>query len=190
MPFLLQELVEESSKSSRWAAERLDAEVRQFDNLAQTEAALEKLRQPIEEFLRVSTDYVLVRMPQIESHWASGLAHLRTQPSDSSGVSTLQTFLTAFESSLSLVLTVRRARPRIAAVLGTDSDWPEKLDALDRAEKRLLELAADAKKALQHRIEERQPSDPDRLAMGLKLAREGKVLSAGEARARYDSSRG
>jgi len=59
---------------------------------------------------------------------------------------------------------------------------------LDRAERRLLDLALQTKKALQHRTTEWQPSDLERLAKGLQLAKEGKVISADDALARYRGS--
>jgi predicted transcriptional regulator len=190
MPLLLQELVEESSKSNRWAAERLDAEAKQFDELPQTEAALQKLNHAAVAFITVAIDFAIARAEQADGFWKSGLALLRKEPTDDSAVSFFQTLLSSFESCLSVIHAVHRERPKLAAALRTEPELPKRLEELDRAERRLLELASDAKNALQHQIAARQPSDPDRLAKGLQLAREGKVVSADEARARYSRAQG
>ena len=42
----------------------------------------------------------------------------------------------------------------------------------------------DTNKAIEHRLQPWQPSDPERFALGLKLAREGKTISADEVRIR------
>src|SRR5438128_2582351 len=141
MPFLLQELVEETSKSNRWAADRLEAEARKFDELPRSEAALTELRQSVEGFFSVATEFVLRRVPQVEGFWQSGLSLLRKDPADDGAVSFLQSILGAVESCLKLVLTMRREGPRIGATLGMEPKWLERADELDRAEQKLLTMA-------------------------------------------------
>ena len=62
---------------------------------------------------------------------------------------------------------------------------PERLDELDQAEGRFEELAAEANAALEHRTKGWQPADPERLAQGLQMAREGEAVKSEEALARF-----
>jgi hypothetical protein len=183
---LLQELVEESSKSDHWAVEKLDAEARRFDEVERTEAGLQRLREVATAYVTVAAEFAINRVSQVEGYWKSSLAILSNKSIDeNAAVILLQSLLKSFESSLTMIQSVLRQRPKIAAALRTEQQWPKRFEELDHAERRLLEMASDAKKSLQHRTAWRQPSDPDRLAEGLELARQGKVVSADEVRARY-----
>jgi hypothetical protein len=66
MPLLLEDLVEESSKSNHWATERLDVEARQFDFLPTTDAALEKCREAAAALTTVATEFAISRVSQAE----------------------------------------------------------------------------------------------------------------------------
>jgi len=58
----------------------------------------------------------------------------------------------------------------------------DRLDELEHAEKWFSERIADIKKGIESRLNPWQPADPERFARELKLAREGKTVSADEAR--------
>ena len=76
---------------------------------------------------------------------------------------------------------------RVPQALGT---VPERLEELDQAAEWFQKRAAEVRLALEHRSSGWQPADPDRLKLGLQLAREGKAIAADEARARFRRSPG
>jgi hypothetical protein len=49
----------------------------------------------------------------------------------------------------------------------------------------LIRLLDRIRRTMEHRAREWQPADPERLAKGLQLAREGKTIKSEEARARF-----
>jgi hypothetical protein len=186
MPQLLEDLAEETSASNRRVADRLDAEVRNLDERRLAVAALEELGEKALEMARMATDVAVSRVPQAEGFMRLALAELRQEPTGDSAERLLRALLDAFITGQQLVR-VARLLWEAAEHLGIT---PERFDELDRAERRLEELAAQTKRALEHRSREWQPADPDRLAQGLQLAREGKIVSADEARARFRQGAG
>jgi len=60
---------------------------------------------------------------------------------------------------------------------------PERVEELGKAERRFAQLAMHAQRALEHRTLGWHPADPERLALGLRMAREGKTVTADDARA-------
>ncbi len=186
MPMLLEDLAEETSASNRRAADRLDAEVRDLDKLRGALAALEDLRERVVEAARQATDYAVSRVPQAEAVWRSGLVALRKKPAGRDAERLLHALLDVFESGQRLVRSPR-VLWKIAEQMGAA---PECLDELNCADKRLEELAAEAKLALEHRARDWQPADPARLALGLQLARAGKAVKADEVRARFRRAQG
>jgi len=108
----------------------------------------------------------------------AALEELRQRPTGDDAERLLFTLLSMFESDLRLVRSAR-ALWAIAGELGAD---PEPQDELDRAEKRFQQLAAEVRRALEHRADDWQPADPGRLEQGLQLTREGKTVPADEAR--------
>jgi hypothetical protein len=186
MPLLLEDLAEEAANSNRRAAERLDEEVRALDELRRTLRALDELRQTVIERAREATEFAITRLPTAEAAWRSGLAALRKVPTAAGATLLLERLLHLLQSGLTLV---RSVHPfwEIAAQLGAE---PERSHELAGAERRFEELAADVRKAIEHRATQRQVAEPDRLAKGLELAREGKTIKADEARARYGRSQG
>jgi hypothetical protein len=130
------------------------------------------------ESAQQATDYAISRLAQAEGFWRSSVPALRKEPTGDDAERLLNTLLDGFESGLRLVQSVR-ALWDFAQQLGASPQQPSELD---RAERRFQELAAEANLALKHRATEWRPADPDRLAEGLKQARQGKTVSADEAR--------
>jgi hypothetical protein len=137
------------------------------------------LLEDLAESARQAADYAASRLPQAERIWQSALAALVKEPTGNDAERLLRSVLAVFESDLRLA--------QAAHALWEVANQPETstgpLDELARAEQRFEELAAEAKLALTHRASEWRPADPDRLTRGLQLAREGKTVTADEARA-------
>jgi hypothetical protein len=202
MPMLLEDLAEETSASNQRAADRLDAEARDLHKLEQeaeelqhkladpagagderrlVEAALQELRQRVVESARQATEYAISRLPQAEAAWRLALVALRKQPKGEDAERLLQSLLAVFESGQRLV----RAPREMWEVAQQVGATPERLEELDGAEEHFKKLAREARQALEHRTRGWQPADPERLALGLQLAREGNTVKAEEARARF-----
>jgi hypothetical protein len=178
MPQLLEDLAEETSASNRRVADRLDAEVRNLDE-RRAGAAQVELGQNAVDVARVATDFAVSRVPQAVGFMRSALATLREEPIGEDAERLLRALLELFESDQGLI-------QRCRTLWGTSAQMgtaPERLDELNRAGRRIEELAAEVMRALEHRTRPWQPADPERLAQGLKLAREGKTVKADEARA-------
>jgi hypothetical protein len=186
MPMLLEDLAQEASASNRRVADRLDAEVRDLDALRQAVAALEEVRPKAVESARQATDYAVSRAAQAEAVWRSALASLRNRLTSADAERLLRNQLELFESGQRLV----RGARALWAIPEQMGVTPERLEELDRAERRFEELAADARLALQHRASDWQPADPVRLAAGLQSAAEGKTVDVHQARARFRRDRG
>ena len=199
MPMLLEDLAKETSASNRRVFDRLHAEARDLHKLEREAVelqqkvidsaalrALEELHQQVVDSAQQATEYALSRIPQAEGVWRSALALLRKKPSEDEAKRLLQNLLNVFESDLGIVEACRT----LWAITEQLKIAPERLDELDRAEGRFQELAAQAKLALEHRIHGWQPADPDRLALGLQRAREGKTVKADEARAWFRKTPG
>jgi hypothetical protein len=181
MPLLLEDLAEETSASNRRTAKRLNEEARHLEQLRLADDSLPERRKRAVESARQATDYAIARVPEAEAVWRLVLASLRTEPTGEHAERLLRGALGALESCQSLVPPTREMWG-LAAQLGAT---PEGIDELDRAEQRFRELVAEAKLALEHRAGAWQPEDPERLALGLRLAREGKTVKSDEARARF-----
>src|SRR5262249_10575535 len=151
-------------------ADRLDAETRALDEIRRMTAPLEDSRQRAVQSARQATEHVIARLPQAEGVRRSALEALRKTPTEDSGVRLLRHVLDVYESGQRLARSAR-ALWKLAEQFGA---IPERLDELERAERRFEELSAEARLALEHRGKDWQPADPDRLARGLQLAREGK----------------
>ncbi|MCI0461254.1 MAG: hypothetical protein L0Z62_30270 [Gemmataceae bacterium] len=181
MPMLLHDLAEETAASNQRASDRLDAEAWELDKLRRAASALQELRQQVVEAARQATDYVLARMPGVEGIWRWALLELRKKLTGNTADRLLRVLTSLFDSGQRRVRSPR-ALWRIAEQFGVTS---ERLDELDRVEVRCRELAGEANRALKQRARPWQPVDPERLALGLQLAREGKTVKADEARARF-----
>jgi hypothetical protein len=178
MPLLLEDFLEETKASGQRMARRVDQEAARLEQLRQIEASLQEIRRQVQESARQATNYAISRMPAVESAWQLALQALRADPWGESDNRILQTLLEIFESGLNLIRAVQFMW-RIAAQLG---NTPEQTDELIGAEQRLLLLKADAQSAIEHRASDWTPADPERLALGIELAREGKTVSADKAR--------
>jgi len=178
MPMLLEDLAEETSASNLRAADRLDAEARDLDELRGAATARDEFLPRAVESARQATDYAVARVAQAEAAWRSALVSLRKTPTGAEAERLLRVHVTVFESGRRLV-GAARALWQIPELV---DDQRERLDELNRAGRRIEELVAEAKLALEHRERGWQPADPARLALGLQLAREGKTIKADEAR--------
>lgn len=185
MPLLLEDLAEETSASNRRAADRLDAEARDLGGL-RGGAAGDELRREVAESAHQAADYAALRAAEAEGVWGSALAVLRKAPAEDKAHRILRAALGVFESGLRLV----RAARALCEMPEPDGAAPERLEELDRAGRRFEELAAEAAGALEHRERGWRPADPERLALGLQLAREGKTVKADEARTWFRKSPG
>jgi hypothetical protein len=185
MPELLEELAEETSTSNRRIAERLDAEFRRLTGLLEEqERSLAAVQQGLAdrsglcarsvESAEQATDHVVARMAEIEGIWKSLLNALKRNPLREDAEAMLSAALALFESGRVLL-----GRPselwKFALALGAKSDRPGELAA---AGQWLDGLIAEATAAREHRSGEWKPSDPERFAQGLQLAREGKTVKA------------
>jgi hypothetical protein len=180
MSLLLEDLAKEASASNRRTADRLDAEARELEDLQRT-AVRQEVRQRAVESAQQATDHALSRLPQAEGVWRSTLSALRQRTHRDAEEQLLQQAIDVFDSTRRLILPAR-ALWKTAEAAGAS---PERLDELDRAQERLEELAGEARSALEHRTKGWRPADPERLARGLELAREGKTVKADEALARF-----
>jgi hypothetical protein len=185
MPMLLEDLAEETSASNQRAADRLDEEARVLDE-RRAQAALDKVRQETVESARQATAYALSRVSQAEAAWQLGLDSLRKEPAGAGAERLLRQLLKVFESGQRLI----RAPRTLWGIAEQVGAAPERLEELRAAEQRLEELAAEARLGLEHRAHDWQPADPERFALGLHLAGEGKTVAADEARARFRRGRG
>jgi hypothetical protein len=186
MPMLLEDLAEETSASNLRAADRLDQEARALDERRRAEVTREKVRQDAVESARQATSYALARVAQAEAAWQLALVSLRKEPALAGAEQLLRSLLKVFESGQRLVRAPRTLW-QIAEQVGAA---PEQLGELAAAEQRFDDLAAQARLGLEHRAADWQPADPERLALGLQLAGDGKTISADEARARFHRGRG
>ena len=182
MPLLLEDLAEETSASNRRTADRLDEEMRelerQLERLGQARTPLEGLQERTIVSARQSTDHAIGRLNQAEGIWRSALASLPRMSAEES-VPMLRHLLDIFEAGRRLARSPQ-AMWDLGVSLGIS---PERLDELVETERRFDELAREARRAIDHRTEGWQPADPERLALGLRVAREGKTVKADEARA-------
>lgn len=178
MALLLEDLAEETSASNRRVAERLDAEVRNLND-RRPALAPEELGPVALEGARLATDYAVSRVPQAEGLMRLALAALRKEPTGESAEGLLRTLLATFNTCQQLV----RAARSLGETAELSGVAPERFDELDRAQRRLEELATEAKRALEYRVREWQSAEPERLALGLQTARAGKTVKADEARA-------
>ncbi|SRR5258707_15375652 len=186
MPMLLEDLAEETKANNQRLADRLDAEARELEDLQPVMAVLEDLRDRVVESARQGTDQVISRVSGCEGIWRATLAELRKKPAVDVAERHLHSLFDALESGRKLVQSSRRLW-KIAEQLGAT---PERLEELDQAEKWFQTRVEDAKLALEHRSSEWRPADPDRLALGLQLAREGRTVTADEARSRFRRPQG
>src|SRR5438876_968877 len=141
MPMLLEDLAEETSASNRRVADRLEAEIRNLEDLRQALDALTEGQHKAIDSARQATAYALSRVSQVEGGWRLALAALRGQSSQAEQERLLRTLLNVFESCLRLVQ-CSRVLWTIAEKMGATK---ERLDELDQVEKRFEELAAEAK---------------------------------------------
>lgn len=181
MPMLLEDLVEETTASNRRLADRLAAEAWELAELRDRQTAAIELRQRAVESARQATDYVLARLPETEGVWRLAMLALRQLPPHESAERLLNALLRVCETGQKLT---QRSRTlwTMAQQLGADT---EQLAELETAERWFEKLAAETKLAQTHRTQGWQPADPERLAEGLRLAREGKIVSADAARSRF-----
>lgn len=180
MSLLLEDIAEETSASNLRTADRLDAEARELEELSQAKATLAELQVRILQSARLATEHAISRLPQVEGVWRSALVAFRVRSNDEC-VRLLRHLVTVFESGERLART-----PRTLWTLAQQAGIPpERLDELERIERRFGELASEARSSLDHRTKGWQPADPERLARGMQLAKEGKTVTAEEALARF-----
>jgi len=207
MSLLLEDLAAETAAGNQRLAARLTMEaadlqrlLRQLEELGENGPApnapgdeqparisgLEELRQRALESARLATDYALSRMGASEVVWCEALSLLRKDPKRDEADRFLRAFLDGLKSGQQLIRSVRELWTASKNV-GLS---PESFEELDRAEEWLLKRADEAKLALEHRTSGWQPREPERFALGLSLAREGKTVTAAEARARFRRPQG
>ncbi|MFO0927451.1 MAG: hypothetical protein U0736_10490 [Gemmataceae bacterium] len=180
MSHLLEDLAEETSVSIVRTANRLDAEVQDLERVRQEPSPQADRVKRIVEAARQSTEHVLSCIPQTEGVWRSSVAALRTL-SAPEAERLLRQLISLFESGLRLA----RCPRRMWLLAEPFQISPDRLDELERTERRFAELADEAKAALEHRIRGWQPADPLRLAQGMQQALDGKTTRANEAIARF-----
>jgi hypothetical protein len=187
MPMLLEDLAEEMSASNRRVADRLDEEARSLDEMRRVMAAQkEEVRQRVIESARQATHVAVSQVSMSEWIWQYELEELCQRPTGDDAERLLRTLLSVFESNLRLAASARSLW-EIARKWGAE---PVPHEELERAEKQSLELAAEVRRALEHRANPWQPADKERLSKGLQLAREGKTVKADEARAWFRRTEG
>jgi hypothetical protein len=205
MPLLLEDIAEETKSSTQRLAERLDAEAHdlaalereaaelqrkvtephQVDSLRQLTATLKKFRTRAVESAQEAIDYAISQMPRCEVLWLSGLTKLRQNPRGEDAGRLLRLLLDVFTAGLRFVRAARGLW-QITQRFGTPAD---RVEELDRADEWFQHRVREAQSALEHRGGSWQPADPERLRLGLQLAREGRTVKAGEAQARFRHSR-
>jgi hypothetical protein len=192
MSMLLEDLAEETSASNRRLADRLEEEAQNLLRLelelspavaseCTADAQLQTVRQKVLDSAHQATDYVISRIATCEVIWHETLARLRENPSGDDAEGLLQTVLEGLHSGQRLIHAVR-CLWTVPQKLGAT---PERLQDLDRAEQWFHTRAEEAERALEHRASGWQPSAPDRFALGLQHAREGRTIPPTEARARF-----
>jgi predicted transcriptional regulator len=184
MPMLLGDLADETSASMRRAAERLTAEVRELGGQTHAPAEQAALRRRTIESARQATTFVVSSLPLAEAMWESALERLREAPFGEDATRLLKGMHGVFVGGQVLCRLPRDLWAE-AASLGAAAD---PAGELDRVQARFAQLAAEARKAIDHRELSWQPADPERLARGLQQAREGKVVSAEEVLRRFRAS--
>ena len=181
MPMLLEDLAEETSASDRRVAERFDAENRDLDEFLRSETDLKNRRQRIARSAQFALEFGLLILPRYESLWHAALGVLRELGTSDRSIPFLRDFQRVLESGQRLIGSCRTLCGR-ASEIGLVLD---RLEELERADSWFQGRVAETKKAIEHRIHPWQPSDPERFALGLKLAREGKTISSDEVLARF-----
>jgi hypothetical protein len=190
VPTLAQDLAAATSAFNVQVALRLDEEARDLNRRRTGGASpaapgsadtADALRRQAVESARQATDRAIAGVRPAEGNWRSAVAALCQDPLGADAERLLRSILDEFESGRRLVRSCRTlwdiaGQPGAAIEAGYD---------LDRTERRYAELAAEATEALENRQKHRQPADPDRLALGVRQAREGKTVSAEQAVARF-----
>src|SRR5579859_3613405 len=174
MPAVLEYVAEETSARDRRIADRFAAEDRDLDQVADLENRQRRSIKSAREVLEVCLSF----LPGYEGLWRSFLVWMREPWSRDESVQHLRVFQRLFEASQHMMATCRTLCNR-ATAMGATLD---RLDELEHAEKWFSERIADIKKGIESRLNPWQPADPERFARELKLAREGKTVSADEAR--------
>jgi hypothetical protein len=170
MPTLLEDLAREMSASYRRVADRLDAEGREMDD-----------RQEALEAAQEGTDYVLSQLPLGKGYWQWALTKIRKNPPAEQAMHILRAYLGLCESVLIAVEAVRNlwiTAERLGAA-------PERFAELAEVDTWFKDRIADVRQGIESRLHPWHPSDPERFALGLKLAREGKTIPADELIARF-----
>jgi hypothetical protein len=180
---LLEDLAEEASASNRRAADRLEAEARHLDALRQAGPAQQERREEVLESAWQAVLHSMSRLPPAEKFWQWTLAELRRERANAETLLGHQ--LIMFEMGLRVMRSSREIWA-LALELGAT---PQPLDELDQTERRFEELAAEARRALEHRRLGWKPTDPDRFARGLQEAREGSAVSSAAARGWFRKTR-
>jgi hypothetical protein len=178
MPMLLEDLAAETTGSFRRAADRLAEEARDLRASGRTPTEEAALRPRTISAARQATGYAVSRLPEAEAVWESALAALVSDPLGPGSIHLLQSVLSVFEGGRRLCQLPRDLWARVVELGAT----PDPTDDLDRAQARFDRLASDARKAIDHREKGWQPADPERFARAMQEARDGKYVSAEEAR--------
>jgi hypothetical protein len=178
MPLLLEDLAEDTAESLRRTADRFESAA---NELAARENELAEVRQEVVEFAKHATDYAVAELPRAEAIWKWGMDRLLKNSSGTEAEQLPQTLQTVFAAQARLCVITRNVW-KLAETLGSA---PERLDELDKAWRRFVQLGHHAKMAHEHRTESWQPRDPKRYAEEMRRIETGeKPLTAEEALAR------
>src|SRR5581483_10404179 len=129
--------------SNRRATERLEAEAKALEQ--QFADSKEEVKQQVVAMAQQVTDWVISRMAEAEGVWRSALVTLRAKLPPEDAVRLLHNQLDMVESAWRLI----RAARGLWAVAEKFGIVPERVAELDSTERGFLELAAEAKRALE-----------------------------------------
>lgn len=183
MPLLLEDLADEATQSNQRIAARFTEELRRLETL-QREGVGESVSLAAVEAAEQATDLVQAQVAQAESNWTTTVKLLGKNPLRADAEDIIRSALRLLESARELV-SLLRGLWTLATRLDTAAS---RLIELEPLEHRLDRSIAEAERALKHRKDGWQAADPNRLAEGLRLSRDGKIVTAEEAQARFRSS--
>src|SRR5262249_55066763 len=103
MPMLLEDLAEETSASNRRAADRLEAEAKNLDELRRADQVLEELPLRAVEAARQATEYAISGWVRAEAVWRLAVAALSKRPVGPDAERLLGVLLALFESGERLI---------------------------------------------------------------------------------------
>jgi hypothetical protein len=177
MPLLLEDLAGDTADNLRRTADRFDAAA---NELAAREGGSDEVRPEVAEFARHAAGYAVAELPQAEAIWNWGKDRLLKQPAGEEADRLLRTLQIVFALQARLCV-IARGVWKQAESLGCA---PERLDDLDKAWRRFVQLSHRAKSDREYLTKGWQPKDPERFAEAMRRLEAGemKFVTADEAR--------